>query len=177
MTPDPTPDETPAPRAIWQKDTAAEAWVTRFTVGDDALWDALVRRPLSEVLEAEFGDDTVRGIVESAVRAATHVLVPLAPTSAEVERMPVVREMVDDLAHLGRHSAPPEAAAMFTRTNARAVANTEYRELLEAEGWRVLRSHVGQLQRFAQAFGGPIERASASAYGDALAELTGVEIR
>ena len=28
-----------APRAIWQKDTAAEAWVTRFTVGDDALWD------------------------------------------------------------------------------------------------------------------------------------------
>lgn len=118
-----------------------------------------------------------RGIVESAIRAATHVLVPLAPTSAEVERMPVVREMIDDLAHLGRHAAPPQAAALFTRTNARAVANTEYRELLEAEGWRVLRSHVGQLQRFAQAFGGPIERASATAYGDALAELTGVEIR
>lgn len=118
-----------------------------------------------------------RGIVESAIRAATHVLVPLAPTSAEVERMPVVREMIDDLAHLGRHAAPPEAAAMFTRTNARAVANTEYRELLESEGWRVLRAHVGQLQRFAQSFGGPIERASASAYGDALAEMTGVEIR
>ena len=32
-------------------------------VGDDDLWDALVRRPLSEVLEDEFGDDTVRGIV------------------------------------------------------------------------------------------------------------------
>ncbi len=37
MTDDPTTP--PAPRAIWQKDTAAEAWVTRFTVGDDALWD------------------------------------------------------------------------------------------------------------------------------------------
>ena len=39
--PDSTPAQTPAsaPRAIWQKDTSAEAWVTRFTVGDDALWD------------------------------------------------------------------------------------------------------------------------------------------
>jgi phytoene dehydrogenase-like protein len=32
-------------------------------VGDDDLWDALVRRPLSEVLEDQFADDTVRGIV------------------------------------------------------------------------------------------------------------------
>ncbi|KQZ87393.1 FAD-dependent oxidoreductase [Phycicoccus sp. Root563] len=32
-------------------------------VGDDELWQALVRRPLGEVLEATFTDDTVRGIV------------------------------------------------------------------------------------------------------------------
>ncbi|NYG08213.1 phytoene dehydrogenase-like protein [Phycicoccus badiiscoriae] len=32
-------------------------------VGDDELWDALVRRPLGEVLAKRFGDDTVRGIV------------------------------------------------------------------------------------------------------------------
>ncbi|GAA2163701.1 NAD(P)/FAD-dependent oxidoreductase [Pedococcus bigeumensis] len=32
-------------------------------VGDDELWDALVRRPLAEVLEEQFADDTVRGIV------------------------------------------------------------------------------------------------------------------
>jgi phytoene dehydrogenase-like protein len=32
-------------------------------VGDDDLWDALVRRPLAEVLEEQFADDTVRGIV------------------------------------------------------------------------------------------------------------------
>lgn len=121
--------------------------------------------------------DKERGIVESAVRAATHVVVPLAPTSAEVERMPVVREMIDDLAHLGRHAAPPASAALFTRTNPQAVANTEYRDLLAAEGWHVLRAHVGQLQRFAQAFGGPIERAGATAYGDALDELTAVQTR
>jgi phytoene dehydrogenase-like protein len=32
-------------------------------VGDDELWDALVRRPLGEVLQKGFADDTVRGIV------------------------------------------------------------------------------------------------------------------
>ncbi|HEY7718010.1 MAG TPA: NAD(P)/FAD-dependent oxidoreductase [Pedococcus sp.] len=32
-------------------------------VGDDELWEALVRRPLGEVLESTFADDTVRGIV------------------------------------------------------------------------------------------------------------------
>lgn len=115
--------------------------------------------------------DQQRGIVESAIRAATHVLVPLAPTAAEVERMPVVKEMIDDLAHLGRHAAPPIAAAMFTRTHPQAIANTEYGDLLRDEGWHVLRAHAGQLQRYAQAFGGPVERASATAYGDALDEL------
>jgi phytoene dehydrogenase-like protein len=32
-------------------------------VGDDELWESLVRRPLGEVLEHELADDTVRGIV------------------------------------------------------------------------------------------------------------------
>jgi phytoene dehydrogenase-like protein len=32
-------------------------------VGDDELWEALVHRPLGEVLEKTFADDTVRGVV------------------------------------------------------------------------------------------------------------------
>ncbi len=32
-------------------------------VGDDELWEALVHRPLGEVLERTFADDTVRGVV------------------------------------------------------------------------------------------------------------------
>ena len=35
----------------------------RAVVGDDALWDALIERPLGEVLEATFPDDLVRGVV------------------------------------------------------------------------------------------------------------------
>ena len=35
----------------------------RARVGDDALWEAVVERPLGEVIEATFADDLVRGIV------------------------------------------------------------------------------------------------------------------
>jgi len=35
----------------------------RRAVGDDAIWDALVERPLGETLEARFTDDVVRGVV------------------------------------------------------------------------------------------------------------------
>ena len=35
----------------------------RALVGDDALWEALIERPLGEALEAAFPDDLVRGVV------------------------------------------------------------------------------------------------------------------
>lgn len=119
--------------------------------------------------------DKERGIVESAIRAATHVVVPVAPTSAEIERMATVHELIEDVAHLGRHTAPPTAAALFTRTVPNASSTSVYGDLLRDAGWTVLRAHVARLERYGQAFGGPIENATATAYGDALAELQGVK--
>lgn len=118
--------------------------------------------------------DKQRGIVESAIRACTHVLVPVAPTAIEVERMSRVREMIDDVARLGRHVAPPVAAALLTRTITGATSTGYYRDLLADEGWHVLRPQVARLERYAQSFGTPIVRATETAYGDALAELTAV---
>lgn len=115
--------------------------------------------------------DKHRGIVESAIRAATHVLVPLAPTAAEYERMATVAELIEDVSHLGRHGAPPVAAAMLTRTVASAAATSVYRQMLDEDGWRVLRPVAGHLQRYAQAFGAPVARARHSAYGDVVLEL------
>lgn len=112
-----------------------------------------------------------KGIAESAIKAATHVVVPVAPTSMEIDRMAPIRELIDDVAELGRHAAPPVSVAMFTRTHPRALATSEYRDLLVEAGWNVLRSQVGTLQRYAQAFGGPVEDALNSSYGDALLEL------
>ena len=51
-------------------------------------------------------------------------------------------------------------------------ASTEvYREMLTADGVRVLNPTVGRLERYAQAFGLPINNAAATAYGDIAAEL------
>lgn len=109
------------------------------------------------------------GIVRSALRASTHVLVPLAPTAVEYERLPVIRDVLDDL------DEPPIVAALLTRTVPRAVATQVYREAIADDGLPVLKATVGTLQRFAQAYGDAITRASATAYGDAIDELLSME--
>jgi chromosome partitioning protein len=117
------------------------------------------------------GTEHGRSVVESAIRASTHVCVPCAPTSSEVDLMPLVRERIADLSHLGRHAAPPVAAALLTRTVAGASSTGVYRELLREDGWHVLTPVVPRLERYAQAHGGPIVNATDTHYGDALAEL------
>lgn len=90
--------------------------------------------------------------------------------------MTVLRDMAADLSHLGRHGAPPVTVALLTRTVANAASTSVYRELLQEEGWTVLRSTVARLERYGQAFGGPVEHALDSSYGDALLELQGVTV-
>jgi chromosome partitioning protein len=110
-------------------------------------------------------------IVASALRLATHVVVPMAPTSADFERLAAVRELLAEVAPLRADGDEPAAWVLLTKTVANAAATGVYRELTEDAGVRVLRTRVGNLQRFAQATGAPISRASASAYGDVADEL------
>jgi chromosome partitioning protein len=117
------------------------------------------------------GTDKHRSIVESAIRAATHVLVPLAPSTIEYGRMAATRQLIDDVSHLGRHGAPPAAAALLTRTVANTVSVAVFREQLVADGWQVVRSTVARREQFAQAWGAPVRDAYATAYGDAMLEL------
>lgn len=115
------------------------------------------------------------GIVVSALRAATHVIVPMAPTPAEYERLRALRSLIDDAAELRPDGRPPIVAVLLVRTVAGAASTGAYRELLTEDGWTVLRPTVGRLERYAQAFGGPIERALATGYGDAVAELLAID--
>lgn len=112
-----------------------------------------------------------RGVVVSALVAATDVLVPVAPTPAEIERMGSVREAIARAADQRVSGRPPRSAVLLTRTVAGAVSTQVWREQLEAAGDRVLGVEVRRLERFSQAFGGPIERALSTAYGDAVTEL------
>jgi chromosome partitioning protein len=116
-----------------------------------------------------------RGIVASSLRAATHVLTPIAPTPVEYDRLADVREAVADAGAL-RADGPPEHAVLLTRTVPSAASTEAYRAAITEDGLRVLKPTVGRRERFAQAYGDPIERASATAYGDAVAELLGVEV-
>lgn len=115
-----------------------------------------------------------RGVVASAIRLATHVLVPMAPTGMEYARLPTIRELVDDAAALTTTGEPPQLAVVLTRTVPNAASTDVYRQMITDDGVRVLGPTVGRLERYAQAFGLPIANAAATAYGDIAAELLGV---
>ena len=114
-----------------------------------------------------------RGVVASAIRMASHVLVPMAPTGMEYAHIPAIRELVDEAAALAA-GEPPQLAVVLTRTVSNAASTDVYRDLLTADGVRVLGPTVGRLERFAQAFGQPITNAATTAYGDIAAELLSV---
>lgn len=111
-----------------------------------------------------------RGVVVSALRAATHVLTPCAPTPIEYERLAAVRAAVADVADLRPDGRLPVMAVLLTRTVPSAASTGVYRDLI-AEDVPVLRVTIGNRQQFAQAYGQPITRASATGYGDVVTEL------
>jgi chromosome partitioning protein len=115
-----------------------------------------------------------RGIVLSALRLATHVVCPLAPTSMEHERLPAVQELLDEACDM--REGRPAFAVLLTRTVSGASSTKVYRELIEAAGVRVLRPTIGRLERYAQAYGEPITGVlEGTAYGDAAMELMDIE--
>lgn len=115
-----------------------------------------------------------RGIVTSAVRAATHIVVPMSPTPMDFDRLRAVLDLVDDVTPL--RSQPPAVAVLLTRV----VTNSASGEVYSAaanELVPVLPARVARLERFAQAFGCAVENALNTAYGDALPQLLDVEVR
>ncbi|WP_373145963.1 nucleotide-binding protein [Mycobacterium marinum] len=116
-----------------------------------------------------------RGVVASAIRMATHVLVPMAPTGMEYARISAIRELVEEAGALA--ITPPQLAVVLTRTVSNAASTDVYRQMLTDDGVRVLRPTVGRLERFAQAFGLPITNAAATAYGDVADELTSIGVQ
>lgn len=115
-----------------------------------------------------------KGIVVSALRRATHALIPCAPTPMEYERLSAIRQALRDAAELRRDEAEPTAGVLLTRTVANAASTTVWRDQMIQHGWRVLAGSVGRLEQFSQAYAGPVHRASATAYGDAIPELLGL---
>jgi chromosome partitioning protein len=112
-----------------------------------------------------------RGTVLSTARIATHVIVPMAPTPIEHDRLPAVRDLLEEVSELRPEGKPPVFAVLLTRVKPRAASTRVYRELIEGQGVTVLKAQVGSLERFAQAWGDPIVGATETSYGDAAMEL------
>lgn len=110
------------------------------------------------------------GIVASTLRVATDVLVPIAPTMMELDRVGPVFKAMEDAA--GHRDEDPAVSVLLTRTVAHATSTETVREILEGQGRRVLFSTVPRLERYAQAFGAGIP-AKDVPYGSAAEELLG----
>lgn len=117
-----------------------------------------------------------RGVVLSAVRLATHVVVPLAPTGIEYQQLPAVQSLINDAADLRPDGSKPVVAVLLTRCVPGASSTGTYRDLITGDGFTVLKAQVNRLERFAQAFGDPIVDAAKTAYGDAADELLELEV-
>lgn len=115
-------------------------------VVDPERWDTLIidTPPLEER----------DGIVSSTLRVASDVLVPMAPTMMELDRVGPVFKALEDAA--GRRDEDPAVAVLLTRTVAHAASTETIREILEGQGRRVLYTNVPRLERYAQAFGAQI---------------------
>jgi chromosome partitioning protein len=111
------------------------------------------------------------GVVVSALRIATEVIVPVMPSSTEYKRLARVLGVVEESADHRPSGEPPRVAVLFTRTVASASANQVYRELIKQDGVHVLAGGVARLERFAQADGLPVVNALGTAYGDVVREL------
>lgn len=100
--------------------------------------------------------DTQSGIVQSALRAASVVVITTAPTPMEIERVEAVRAALDDVASLRPDGQPPRAVVLLTRTVAQAASTDVWRSSLTSDGWHVLTAEVRRLEAIAQAAGDPI---------------------
>ncbi len=92
-------------------------------------------------------------------------------TLVEYQRLTQVREVVTDTAAFRQDGNPVPVAVLFTRVVPRATSTQIYREQATQDGFFCFETAVGRLERFAQAFGDPVEDVTDTAYGDVATEL------
>lgn len=114
------------------------------------------------------GTEEGKAITRSAIKAATHVIVPSAPTPIEFERLRGLRVLLDDVTDAGHEY---RIGVLFNRVRPGTVSADTYRQQMGADGWRVLTPAVGLREVYGQSFGLPVTGAMDSEYGAAVVEL------
>jgi chromosome partitioning protein len=127
-----------------------------------------------DVVVIDTPGEATSGIVEAALRCATHVLVCSAPTPGEYAELEPLAELMEKVTASG---AEFEQGILLNRVVGSAASGAVYRSVMVMNGWRVLHSQVARIERFALAYGEPVKNARATGYGDAVAELLELEDR
>ncbi|WP_331727359.1 plasmid partition protein (plasmid) [Kitasatospora sp. NBC_00374] len=101
-------------------------------------------------------------ITDSVLRVADLVILHMAPTSGDFERIvePVdkttIADMIKRCAPLREDGTPPPAVVLMNRTVANASSVKNYRKEMTAEGWDVLTATIPRNEKLAQAIGFPL---------------------
>jgi chromosome partitioning protein len=108
------------------------------------------------------------GIVASALRVATDVIVPMSPTMMELDRIGPVWAAVE--ASAGYRDDDPTVTVLLTRVIPRASSTEAIRATLADQGRQVLTTTVPRRESYAQAFGAPVDPDDGP-YGEVATEL------
>lgn len=114
--------------------------------------------------------DHDRSIVVSALRVATHVVIPLAPTAIEYHRLATTVDAINGARDL-RPDEGPEVAILLTRAISNAASHGRLSNRSPRGRTPGAQSRHRPPAALAHAYARPLERESASAYGDALEQL------
>ncbi|MFE6229410.1 AAA family ATPase [Cellulosimicrobium sp. NPDC057862] len=116
--------------------------------------------------------DENAGIVYSALRAADAIVVTMAPTMMEYERLTDVWAAIDEVEPL--RVKPAAAAVLLNRTIANARSTETFRELITDAGRHVLAATIPRRESYAQSFAAPVT--DLGAYADAAREIAALEV-
>jgi chromosome partitioning protein len=115
-----------------------------------------------------------QGIAISALRAADVAVIPVAPTTFEIDRMAPVLRVVEEVDAL--RAEPLTTCVLLNRCVAQASSTEDAATVLTDQGHRVLSTRIPRLELFAQSHGAPVS-AAGTAYTYAAKEIQGLEPR
>lgn len=95
--------------------------------------------------------DDQRGITAAAIRSADVLVVPMAPTLLDFERLKDVSALIE--LERGGRPAAARTAVLLNRTVTNARSTRMYREIITELGHQVLESEVARREVVAQSFG------------------------
>ncbi|WP_182884003.1 ParA family protein [Microbispora sp. H10949] len=156
---------------------SAERWNARAPMPFEVI--SLATRDLHRTLPrlaADYDDAVIdsppiedhQGIAVSALRVADVAIIPVAPTTFEIDRMAPVLTVVDEVNTL--RAKPLPTCVLLNRCVTNAASTGEAAAVLAAQGHTVLATRVPRLELYAQSHGAPVV-AAGTAYAQAAVEI------